>query len=242
MNPIDQMLRDIATNESLNGWGIFIFTLITIVCTIICAGIVGLERELHGHAAGLRTHILIALGASLIMTLSIYAFPDTSNNRDPARLAAQVVSGIGFIGAGTIMQNGTGIRGLTTAASLWVCGGIGLACGSGYVMEALLVAVATSGVLILLVVIERRTSKKDPHIIMIINSTTPALHVALEIAEKYGITVSNISSSLLIYRQIDCLKMDIALKKVNQLQITTFKDELRQRINPYEIKVNSRYE
>ena len=108
LNPVDKWILSLVDNPSLGGWGVFLFFLITAVCTIICASIIGTEREIHGHAAGLRTHVLIALGASLIMGLSIFAFPvNNGYSRDSARLAAQVVSGIGFIGAGTIMQNGT---------------------------------------------------------------------------------------------------------------------------------------
>ena len=123
---MDQFIINIAKQGDL---GIALYTLITIVIASILSGIIGFEREFHGHAAGLRTHILVAIGASIIMTVSIYGFRYTDySNRDPARLAAQVVSGIGFLGAGTIMQTGTNIKGLTTAATVWFCGGIGLAC------------------------------------------------------------------------------------------------------------------
>ncbi|HBD06482.1 MAG TPA: methyltransferase [Firmicutes bacterium] len=238
LNPIDKFVLDLIENENLGGWGIILFLLITLLTTILAGGIVGVERELHGHAAGLRTHVLIALGASLIMSLSIFAFPiNEGYTRDPARLAAQVVSGIGFIGAGTIMQNGTGIRGLTTAASLWVCGGIGLACGSGFIVEGLLGAIATFSVLFLLVALEKRTSKKNPQISLIIEATTPALHVALEIAEKYNIKVKDINSSLLTYRQKDCLKMVITLKKPDKIALTTFVDELRKKTQPLDLLI-----
>lgn len=95
----------------------------------LMGGIIGLERESHGRPAGLRTHIIVSLGSCLIMLVSIYGFED-AGNRDPARLAAQVISGIGFLGAGTILREGATIIGLTTAASLWVVAGIGLAMGA----------------------------------------------------------------------------------------------------------------
>jgi len=105
-----------------------------VVATLLGA-VIGLERERHGRPAGLRTHILVALGSCLVMLLSIYGFPEGKEG-DPGRLAAQVVSGIGFLGAGTILRDGTSIRGLTTAASLWVVAGIGLAAGSGFYWAA----------------------------------------------------------------------------------------------------------
>lgn len=131
-----------------------------IIARLILAGIlggfIGLERESHGRPAGLRTHILVCLGASLIMIISAYGFSQFAGVRDPARLAAQVVSGIGFLGAGTIMREGANIRGLTTAASLWVVAGIGLAVGSGSYMPAIITTVLAVGTLTLLDKAERR--------------------------------------------------------------------------------------
>lgn len=108
----------------------------------VLGGVVGWERERHNHAAGFRTHILVSLGSALIMLISIYGFSDfvrDPNVRvDPGRIAAQVVSGIGFLGAGTILRQGFSITGLTTAASLWVVAGIGLAVGTGFIFAAVL--------------------------------------------------------------------------------------------------------
>ncbi|MRT93489.1 MgtC/SapB family protein [Ancylomarina sp. 16SWW S1-10-2] len=104
--------------------------------------IVGIEREYHKQPAGLRTHVLISLGATLIMLLSIY-IPQTFTQyspADPARLAAQVVSGIGFLGAGAIMKFGFNVKGLTTAASIWVIAAIGLAIGAGMYLATAIAA------------------------------------------------------------------------------------------------------
>lgn len=94
----------------------------------ILGGAVGFEREAHNRPAGFRTHILVTVGASLLMLVSL----DMGPQADPSRIAAQVVSGIGFLGAGTILRTGNNIEGLTTAASLWVCSAIGLSIGNGY--------------------------------------------------------------------------------------------------------------
>lgn len=240
LNPVDKWILSLVDNPSLGGWGVFLFFLITAVCTIICASIIGTEREIHGHAAGLRTHVLIALGASLIMGLSIFAFPvNNGYSRDSARLAAQVVSGIGFIGAGTIMQNGTGIRGLTTAASLWLCGGIGLAIGCGFILEGFLVTILSFAVLFLFVEIEKKTSKKNPEIVLILDAKTPVLHVALQIAERLNVTVKHISSSLITYRDMDCLKMVIILEKVSESQVTAYSDNLREATKPLDLIYNN---
>lgn len=110
------------------------------IVAAILGGLVGIEREWSNHAAGFRTHILVCLGSATIMLLSIYGFSEfvyeTQVRVDPARLAAQVVSGIGFLGAGAIMRNGNVIKGLTTAASVWVVGAIGLCVGAGFLVGA----------------------------------------------------------------------------------------------------------
>ena len=106
----------------------------------VFGGIVGYQRERNGSPAGFRTHILVCLGAALIMILSMYGFADfTTVSKDPARLASQVVSGIGFLGAGTILRDGVSVKGLTTAASLWVVSAIGLAAGAGFYFSSFLV-------------------------------------------------------------------------------------------------------
>ncbi|TCO74533.1 MgtC/SapB family protein [Marinisporobacter balticus] len=114
-----------------------------LVLASILGGLIGLERESNNRPAGLRTHILVTIGAALVMLISMYGFDGLGENGsggEPARLAAQVVSGIGFLGAGTILRQGNSIHGLTTAASLWVCGCIGLAIGNGYYLGGLITA------------------------------------------------------------------------------------------------------
>ena len=107
----------------------------------IFGGIVGFQRERHDSPAGFRTYILVSLGSALIMVISMFGFSDFAPTGDPARLAAQVVSGIGFLGAGTILRDGVSVKGLTTAASLWVVSAIGLAVGAGFYYSAFLVTV-----------------------------------------------------------------------------------------------------
>mgnify|MGYP002562401180 CR=1 FL=1 len=124
-------------------------------------GAIGLERESKNQPAGLRTHIVVILGACLVMLISKYGFTDIDIvNKDPARLAAQVVSGIGFLGAGTIIVHRNMIRGLTTAASLWTTAGIGLAIGSGMYVVGVGTAVVLLVVLIFVRKLEVMTVKK----------------------------------------------------------------------------------
>ena len=117
--------------------------ILRLVLTVVFSGIIGLERESHRKWAGFRTHILVGVGSALIMIISIYGAPisEGGSYRDPFRLAAQVVSGIGFLGAGTILHQGASVQGLTTAASLWVVAAIGLATGAGLFVPAVVVSV-----------------------------------------------------------------------------------------------------
>jgi len=124
--------------------------------SLILGGLVGLERQLHRRAAGLRTHILVSLGSCLIMLTSLYVF-DIYNHEiplDPTRLAAGVITGIGFLGAGAIIREREGVKGLTTAASLWVVAGIGLAIGSGFYIGGVFTTVLALVALFLLRYIE----------------------------------------------------------------------------------------
>jgi putative Mg2+ transporter-C (MgtC) family protein len=114
-------------------------------------GAIGVERELRERQAGLRTHLVVSVGAALFTLVSAYGFQDVlSQGRvivDPTRIAAQIVSGIGFLGAGAIIRQGLSVRGLTTAASLWLVAAIGMAAGAGFWAGAL---IATAGALITL--------------------------------------------------------------------------------------------
>lgn len=123
----------------------------------LLGGVVGIERESLNRPAGLRTHILVCVGATLIMLVSIDLFRayHEVSSVDPGRIAAQVVSGIGFLGAGTILREGMTVRGLTTAASLWVTAGIGLAVGTGMVVPAALTSIIVVTALIVLSRVER---------------------------------------------------------------------------------------
>lgn len=128
-----------------------------LVLTVFLSGLIGLERQLHRRTAGLRTHILVSLGSCLIMLTSLYVFDIYKGiaNPDPARIAAGVITGIGFLGAGTIIRDNEGVRGLTTAASLWVVAGIGLAIGCGFKKAAIYTTVIALIVLFFLRFVER---------------------------------------------------------------------------------------
>jgi len=117
--------------------GSYVGIVLKLLLAVILGGMVGFEREHKSRPAGLRTHILVCVGAALVQITSINYAKNNGIPMDPMRLGAQVISGIGFLGAGTIIKEGANIKGLTTAASLWAVGCIGLAAGSGLYFEAI---------------------------------------------------------------------------------------------------------
>jgi len=114
---------------TLDGWG----ALLRLLLAAGLGAVVGFERQLHDRDAGIRTHLLVALGSAFFTIVSAYGFTEFSQVRwDPTRIAAQIVTGIGFLGAGAIIRDGLSVRGLTTAATLWVVAAIGMGAGAGY--------------------------------------------------------------------------------------------------------------
>jgi putative Mg2+ transporter-C (MgtC) family protein len=130
--------------------------ILRLLLALVLSGLVGFERQIHRRTAGLRTHILVSLGSCLIMLTSLYVFDIYKNvaSLDPSRIAAGVITGIGFLGAGAIMREREGVKGLTTAASLWVVAAIGLATGCGFYIAAVFSTILTLVVLLFLRYIE----------------------------------------------------------------------------------------
>ena len=121
--------------------------LLRLFVAAVLGGAIGFERELRERQAGLRTHLVVCVGSALFTLVSAYGFADFGSKVDPTRIAAQIVSGIGFLGAGAIIRQGLSVRGLTTAATLWLVAAIGMASGAGYYDAAV---IATLGALVTL--------------------------------------------------------------------------------------------
>jgi putative Mg2+ transporter-C (MgtC) family protein len=131
-------------------------SVIKIFMALVCGGLIGYEREYKNRPAGLRTHVLVCMGAALVMIVAQYMYNmGSGGNIDTTRLGAQVVSGIGFLGAGTIIRERFSVKGLTTAASLWAVACIGIAVGSGYFLIAGITTIVIFGSLTLLRKLEK---------------------------------------------------------------------------------------
>ncbi len=132
--------------------------LLDILLAIVLGFAIGFEREITNKWAGLRTHMLVCLGSCVFTLLSIHAFPVMAHSpqADPARIAAQIITGIGFIGGGTVLRHGYSIYGLTTAATLWITASIGMACGCGFTSLAIVSTGLSVGTLVLIRMFEKR--------------------------------------------------------------------------------------
>ena len=165
-----------------------------LILALVLGGLVGIERESMGRPAGFRTHILVSTGSALIMIVSAYAFIDRAG--DPARLAAQVVSGIGFLGAGTIMREGANVRGLTTAASLWTVAGLGLTVGAGFYFAAILGTILVVLTLVVLNQLEWKFINAKHEILTLVIQDTPGqLARVFAVLAKFNIDVLHVELS-----------------------------------------------
>ncbi|MEY3431501.1 MAG: hypothetical protein RIS53_399 [Bacillota bacterium] len=231
---IDQLLVDFL-NQLIPPFGNFLLSLLSLMMATLLAGLIGYEREYHGHSAGLRTHILVALGSSLIMLLSIYGFGDFNLDRDPARLAAQVITGVGFIGAGTIIQNGFDIKGLTTATTLWLAMAIGLAAGAGQFLLATTGSLVGLFTLTMLRKFETFINRKAPKITILVKDNQPVLKNIHESAKEVRAAIRNIDSQITTFQGNKVLRITVTYGQINHATELMLVEDLKLRINPVEM-------
>jgi len=174
----------------------YFVTLFRLLLACILGGLIGYERESMNRPAGFRTHILVCMGSALVMLTSEYIFMTYkgTTNIDPARLGAQVVSGIGFLGAGTIIREGANVKGLTTAASLWAVSCVGIAAGIGFYGGAVVAALVIYLTLIALKKFEDNlTRRKHLNILYVKTNNLPGqIGIIGNTFGKYDITIKNI--------------------------------------------------
>lgn len=183
----------------LNGYGIVFYVLITSLVSVVLSFAVGLERQLRGKSINIKTHVLLAAGCSLLMAVSIWGIrvadgtlnivEKTSESfiglsYDTSRIAAAVITGMGFLGAGAIMKDKLAIRGLSTAAALWVSASLGLACGAGFILESIIFTIFIMIIHIVINHINAFISKRAIAIYVTADRTFPVLEVAEDIAVK----------------------------------------------------------
>lgn len=217
--------------------------LIRLVVAMLLGGAIGLERERRERAAGLKTHAIVALASCLIMIVSAYGFPipreGTVASLDPSRIAAQVVSGIGFLGAGVIIFRENTVRGLTTAATVWAVAGIGLAVGGGLYLAAIF----TTGLVLLIQFalrpLERRFFVRRAHehrVAVTLRAGTDALLRIEQLARSLRIrirsfqldmgsdpSVEELELSLEAERQVDVLTAVTKIRALDGVQAVSYR-------------------
>lgn len=234
---MDKAIKSLA--GMFDGWGVALFSLIAVAFACVLSGLIGLERERKGYSAGLRTHILVALGSCLFTIVSAFAFQTVDENGvvsfqgDPNRIAAQVVSGLGFIGAGTILQNGISVKGLTTAATLWVAGAIGMACGMGLFMEAVIATAAALIVLIILRILENSPSARGViRIAYVCPYGEKSLAKATEALDALDLKIKDVDIKSCVQDGAKCTKIILTVKVKEKDQALKAIEALNEAVQP----------
>jgi len=236
---IDQQIADIF-NKNFNvggswNWGNLLLCILAIILSIVLCGLVGLERERKGRSAGFRTHLLVGLGSCLVMIISIYGFPlvFTQNQsgtmyRDVARLAAAIITGVGFLGAGAIIHHQGGIKGLTTASTVWIVMAIGIACGSMNFVLAVLVTIATLIVLVLFRKFEKRLRRNSQFFSIVVGIDKPILTDLLKIVKEMDYTISEVNTELITSYEKEYVQINfkIASNTSQPIDVVLFSSKL----------------
>lgn len=226
----------------LINWQWEVEMLLRLVLAVILSGIIGMEREALNKSAGFRTHILVGIGACLMMIISLsmpfIRMPGDFSvvNCDPARIAAQVVSGIGFLGAGAIMSSGGKVRGLTTAASLWAVAGIGLCIGAGLYITAVGAAIMTFATLSLFARVEDRIQRNRIIRLEVYMIDEPcAVGKVFEAFSALDVQVKD--TALVEENKIghDLIKLDLLLKMPYNIDGEKIKQELEKIAEVYDV-------
>lgn len=214
--------------------------LFRVALAVILGFVLGLERELYKRPAGLRTHILVCIASCLIMMVSVYGFQEG----DPARLAAQVVSGVGFLGAGAIMREdkGNGIKGITTAATIWMSAMIGLSCGNGFYFGAIIVTFSALIILTILRNFETKiaaSSKYKSKIFMIIKEKENMMANVREYLKEMNLQVSDIGTKIISFDGESALKVSVTFERDSNIHdLYEFINKIESNYEVFEVKLS----
>lgn len=235
INDIREWIQEVTNTTELTLYS----TVWRMLLSFVLGCIVGFERQLRNHAAGFRTFALICLSSTLIMIVSIYVAQTYSTTSDPARIAAQVVTGIGFLGAGVIYQNKGGIRGLTTAAGIFMIAAIGLAVGAALFKAAVIGTCLLLFILISLERIESRmqidTSRK--HLLIEFDHINTNIEALENILKSYRIHIHSVSVSENF--QTNSGSVDFVIAVPTSVKLTALFEQLRKTTGALSIHLES---
>lgn len=214
--------------------------LVRILISFFLGMLIGIERETHHQPAGMRTHILICIGSTVVMLVSIFipqTFTDFQNG-DPGRIAAQVVSGIGFLGAGAILKFGTDIKGLTTAASIWAMAAIGLAVGAGMFVIALIGVGVVLFALTILDLFEKKLFKERTlrKIELLVNKKTSDMQAIIKVLSDWNVKIVSTGFERNMNEANDKITFMVGVTRV--LDVQKLSDALQQQAGVTSISVH----
>ena len=213
---------------------------VRVFLAILLGFILGLEREMYKRPAGLRTHILVCIASCLIMLVSMYGF----ESGDPARVAAQVVSGVGFLGAGAIMREdkGNGIKGITTAATIWTSAMIGLSCGNGFYFGAILVTICALVILTILRRFESKiaaSSKYKSKIFLTVKFEENVINNIREKLQESNLVIDDLESKIINVNKEKAIKISITFERDSSLDsLYDFVGKIESDYTPIELKLS----
>jgi len=212
--------------------------LFRIALSVALGFVLGIERELYKRPAGLRTHVLVCIASCLIMLVSMYGF----EGGDPARLAAQVVSGIGFLGAGAIIRGDKDIKGITTAATIWMSAMLGLSCGNGFYFGAILVTICS---LIILTIFRRfetkmaASSKYKSKVYMVLKEEEELMINIRNYLQECNLLVSDIDTKKITFEKSKAMKIIITFERDSSLNnLYDFIDKVEKNHGSLEVKLS----
>ncbi len=208
--------------------------LIRLIVAVICGGLIGFERGETKHEAGLRTHILVCLGAALIMVVSEAVVREYEIKTEIMRMGAQIVSGIGFLGAGSIIVDGNRIRGITTAAGIWTTACVGIAVGAGYYVIGIFVVILMLVVMhSLKPLISKLRSNSSKCTLSVKLSDENDINTLLLILSKHDIGVNNLK----VIPNIEGKTVEISMLPIEDIDKRTLISELEMKISGFELNI-----
>ncbi len=217
----------------------FPVALLRLLAAAVMGGMIGFEREHNDQPAGFKTHIVISTGASLLMIVSVYLPLSLGDGRigDPGRIAAQVVSGIGFLGAGAMIRMGLNVKGVTTAASIWTVAAIGLAAGAGLILEAGATAILLLFVLTVLDRLEKRIITRRDYRALVVGMKGSRIDLDLfrPVMDRFGIRIKTMNLSQSMERKT--VRLRLLVKIPREIDYDRFLEEMKQVQGVYRIDI-----
>lgn len=206
------------------------YSIVIALIVIVLSSLIGLEREFNGHAAGLRTHILFALCMAIVGIFTLYA----SSDMRVVALCCSVIA-LAIISAGSVVQTGKDIKGITTSSTIFLVGLVGFGCGMGYVAESMIFTFVALCLLVVLSLFEKKTSKSNPIVTLLVDPKNNIADDIVKISNTFGLKIINISSKISVYHNQEVLRVQVTLSRSPASTVKAFADELKDVVSPIKL-------